>query len=68
MKDGPETCDDSNTVSFDGCSSNCQYEPPYICIGAGVNTCYICGNTTISPGEGCDDGDLDPGDGCSEVC
>lgn len=35
-----ETCDDSNTVSGDGCSSSCQSEP-------------VCGNGTCESGETC---------------
>jgi cysteine-rich repeat protein len=30
----PETCDDGNTVSGDGCSSTCSVEPGWTCTGA----------------------------------
>ena len=51
---GPEQCDDGNTTSGDGCSSNCQLEH--------------CGNGHLDPGEGCDDGNNVGGDGCSASC
>ncbi len=41
--DPGEQCDDGNTVSGDGCSSNCTNEP-------------VCGNGVPDPGEECDDG------------
>ena len=37
-----ETCDDSNEVSGDGCSSTCQSEVP------------VCGNGILETGETCD--------------
>ena len=40
-----ETCDDGNTVSWDGCSSNCQAEPFYVCTGTGAESCVF------SPGD-----------------
>lgn len=52
-----EQCDDGNTVSGDGCDSNCQLE------GAPV-----CGDGQVFSGEACDDGDTDNGDGCSSTC
>jgi len=32
--ESPETCDDGNTKSGDGCSSTCVTEPNYTCIGS----------------------------------
>jgi cysteine-rich repeat protein len=57
----PETCDDGNTVSGDGCSGiSCKDE--------------VCGdnilNTDPAPGpaEECDDGNTAGGDGCDATC
>jgi cysteine-rich repeat protein len=54
--DSGEQCDDGNTVSGDGCSSNCKIE--------------TCGNGTVDVGAGeqCDDGNTVSGDGCSASC
>jgi cysteine-rich repeat protein len=49
-----EQCDDSNTVSGDGCSSTC--------------TCEACGDGYKCKSEQCDDGNLINGDGCSSTC
>jgi cysteine-rich repeat protein len=54
----PETCDDGNTVSGDGCSATCIIEVPV----------ELCGNGTVDAGEGCDDGNIVSGDGCSATC
>ena len=43
---GPETCDDGNTVTGDGCSDLCLVEPS----GA------ACGDGVLSGAEECDDG------------
>jgi cysteine-rich repeat protein len=50
---GMETCDDGNTVSGDGCNSECVLE---------------CGNKVIDGQETCDDGNTIDGDGCSSIC
>ncbi len=55
-----ETCDDGNTVSGDGCSSQCQIEVPQ----QGPQ----CGNGVIESGETCDDGNTVNGDGCNSQC
>jgi len=55
--DSGEQCDDSNTVSGDGCSATCQNE-----------TNPNCGNGDVDPGEDCDDGNTTAGDGCSATC
>lgn len=51
----PETCDDGNMTSGDGCDSMCQLE-------------IECGDSMLSPGEQCDDGNTDNGDGCDSTC
>ncbi len=52
-----EVCDDGNTVSGDGCSSDCRSKE-------------VCGNGYIdsAKGETCDDGNKMSGDGCSSTC
>ena len=62
-----ETCDDANTASDDGCSSNCILEPGYACPAPG-QTCVGCGDTIIQVNETCDDGGQANGDGCSALC
>lgn len=52
---GYETCDDTNTVSGDGCSSLCQRES-------------TCGNGKLEFDEQCDDGNTANGDDCSATC
>ncbi|MBU0535888.1 MAG: DUF4215 domain-containing protein, partial [Nanoarchaeota archaeon] len=53
--DAGETCDDSNTLSGDGCDSACQTE--------------FCGDGTVQTAfEMCDDGNTANGDGCSGLC
>jgi cysteine-rich repeat protein len=50
--EGPETCDDGNTVSGDGCSNVCLVEP----------STAVCGDGVIEGAEECDDGaSTDPG-------
>ncbi len=51
-----EECDDGNTTSGDGCSSNCLVE--------------FCGDgiRQFGLGEQCDDGNTASGDGCSDLC
>lgn len=45
--ESPETCDDSNTVNGDGCSSVCTIEQ---------TPDPICGNSVVESGETCDNG------------
>lgn len=54
--EGSEQCDDGNTTSEDGCSSNCMNE--------------FCGDFVVQPGlsEQCDDGNVVNGDGCNASC
>jgi uncharacterized repeat protein (TIGR01451 family) len=52
--DAPETCDDGNTVSGDGCDENC--------------TVTACGNGVLTGSEQCDDGNTVDNDGCSSTC
>ncbi len=50
----PEECDDSNTMSGDGCSFDCRLE--------------ICGDGKLDVGEECDDGNTAGGDCCAADC
>ncbi len=50
----PETCDDGNPTSGDGCDANC--------------TPTGCGNAVVTAGEQCDDGNLAAGDCCGPTC
>ena len=67
-----ETCDDGNTESGDGCSSQCLLEEGWICPRPNEKCLppSVCGDGRLDPskGETCDDGDTTPGDGCSETC
>ncbi len=67
----PETCDDGNTSSGDGCSSACQIEPQdpdgngWSCPPAGGPcTRTVCGDGIVAGNEQCDDGNDLPFDGC----
>ncbi len=51
----PETCDDGNVASGDGCSSSCAVE-------------VVCGDGFSIEPEACDDGNVANGDGCSSLC
>jgi cysteine-rich repeat protein len=56
--EAPETCDDGNTTSGDGCSEICQIE-----------LTGVCGDGTLNrPAEECDDGNVVAGDGCDATC
>ena len=50
--EGTEQCDDGNTATGDGCSSECKIET------------VMCGNGIVEGNEECDDGNVVPGDGC----
>uniref|UniRef100_A0A7S0F111 LNR domain-containing protein n=1 Tax=Hanusia phi TaxID=3032 RepID=A0A7S0F111_9CRYP len=68
MVRGPEECDDGNTRSGDGCSSNCTREEHFVC-SADLTTCSsICGDGIKTMMDECDDGNRLNGDGCSGEC
>lgn len=50
-----EECDDGNTASGDGCSSDCRFE-------------YCGDGIKNNSNEECDDGNTESGDGCSSEC
>ncbi len=50
--EGPESCDDGNTTSGDGCDANCQVEPCHHCSGQ-PSTCSTDADESF-----CDDGNL----------
>ena len=69
----PQTCNDGNAVSTDGCSS-CTVMPGWVCVNSGptfttASTCtQTCGNGIADAGELCDDGNILNYDGCSSTC
>jgi fibro-slime domain-containing protein len=66
-----EACDDSNTVSGDGCSADClTVEPGFSCIPVGQPCHRIarCGDGVVVLPELCDDNNVIAGDGCSGTC
>jgi fibro-slime domain-containing protein len=65
--EGTETCEDGNTVPFDGCDALCNKEPD--CNSAsGMGCTSSCGDGLIIGDEACDDGNSQDGDGCSATC
>ena len=54
--EGEESCEDGNTLNFDGCDENCVQE--------------YCANGVLQThlGESCDDGNRAAGDGCDAFC
>lgn len=54
VTEAPESCDDGNSLSGDGCDANC--------------TVTGCGNGILTPGEACDDANAAAGDCCSPTC
>ncbi len=64
----PETCDDSNAVSGDGCSSVCATETGFTCTGAPSTCMTTCGDGIKAGSEGCDDANTTNGDGCNSTC
>ena len=69
----PETCDDGNRFSLDGCSFQCVIEDPYICDGSDPDVCtHRCGDNFLETfgtyTETCDDGNRISYDGCSDIC
>ncbi len=66
---GIEICDDGNALAGDGCNGACQVEPNWTCPAAGACArAFVCGDSTINPGEVCDDGNAVDGDGCNATC
>lgn len=65
--DGTETCEDGNTVPFDGCDANCNKEPDCKTM-SGMGCTSSCGDGLIIGEEACDDGNAQNGDGCSATC
>ena len=63
-----ETCDDGNVLSGDGCSSLCQTETGYTCMGTPSSCTTTCNDSITAGSETCDDGNLTNGDGCSSTC
>jgi len=71
FRDFPETCDDGNSVSGDGCSSNCgAVEMGYACGSFGGPCIAICGDGNQTAAESCDDGNVANGDvtACDSAC
>lgn len=72
---GDEACDDGNTSSGDGCTSDCKtVEEGYTCPPRG-GVCsktlpkeVRCGDGVIGGDEVCDDGNTESGDGCASDC
>ncbi len=67
----PESCDDGNKFSGDGCSSACAVESGFTCnFYVWPTKCwYRCGDGQRAPSlEECDDGNADGGDGCNPYC
>ena len=62
----PETCDDGNTESNDGCSNTCTTEEGFDCTEFGCSP--ICGDGLVVGTETCDDGNAVSNDGCSSTC
>ena len=64
----PETCDDKNLISGDGCSSSCRREVGYSCPSGGGPCVPVCGDGLMRGAETCDDQNTTDGDGCSHDC
>jgi cysteine-rich repeat protein len=60
-----EACDDGNTESGDGCSSDCKSNEA---CGNTVVDPFAIGANGAEPNEQCDDGNRTSGDGCSSTC
>ena len=66
-----EACDDGNSRSGDGCSSDCKtVERDYICPLPGAPCEYLvsCGDGKLGGKETCDDFNTRDGDGCAHTC
>jgi len=65
-----ETCDDSNVVAGDGCSSSCKIEPASTCTGQ-PSVCKVhsvCGDGIVQGLEECDDKNKLETDYCDKKC
>jgi cysteine-rich repeat protein len=63
-----ESCDDGNITNGDGCSSTCNVQPGFSCVGSPSVCTAICGDGLIAGAETCDDGNTTNGDGCTSTC
>jgi fibro-slime domain-containing protein len=66
-----EVCDDGNSQSGDGCSSDCKgVETSYACPEPGKPCVSLihCGDGKLGGAETCDDGNTLGGDGCAADC
>jgi cysteine-rich repeat protein len=62
-----EQCDDLNTISGDGCSAECTFEPGFGCEVPGACHVAVCGDGIVDyPAEQCDDGNQVANDGCTQ--
>ncbi len=68
--EGSEECDDGNTTSGEGCTSDCKLETDWVCPtpGSPCISTVVCGDGRISGNEICDDHNTSDGDGCSGDC
>lgn len=68
MLDAGEECDDSNSISGDGCSNSCKIESGFACPVVGQPCLpFLCGDGILVDPETCDD-QSDNGEGCSAGC
>lgn len=51
--ENPEECDDGNSINGDGCSSTCNVETGWACVGEPSSCQQSCGNNNVDPGETC---------------
>jgi large repetitive protein len=69
--DPGEQCDDTDTVTGDGCDADCNVEVGWSCLGE-PSDCVMgqgeCGDGAIANGEECDDDNTGDNDGCSGAC
>lgn len=63
-----EACDDGNTESGDGCSSDCVMEHGFTCEGEPSACVSHCGDGLKASDEACDDTNDRDGDGCDSGC
>ena len=65
-------CDDNNTLSNDGCSSECSVECGWNCSTSNASSAddctTSCGDGMFAGAELCDDSNIEDGDGCSSSC